>query len=89
MGRLSTIAVLVTLGLTVSTAVSAEQVAFSALKCAPLPPSTSGAVAAICSAPIAGLVEQDHCSCPKGFLLVQLSAPASIGLAPAESTTHT
>jgi hypothetical protein len=68
------------LGIFVSTAVSAAQVDFDKLQCAPLQKNTQASEPK-CQEQ-SGKVILEQCRCPVGFVLVQLSTPGSIGIVP-------
>ena len=78
MRTLSARIILVAFGLTVSTAVSAEQVLLARLQCAPGPKATGASVVPTCPSAVNGSVSLEACTCPPDYLLVNLSAPASI-----------
>ena len=71
------------LGFLASTAVSAEEIALANLQCAPLPGGGStGKADVTCPPETSGKVTLEQCSCPAGFLLVNINPTAAIPLAP-------
>jgi hypothetical protein len=68
--------------LLVSSVASAQEVALSDLRCAPISEGTGGSAEVSCPATSNGQVNVEQCSCAAGFVLVQISAPAAIGVKP-------
>jgi hypothetical protein len=73
---------LVTVVLLVSSVASAQEVALSDLKCAPIAEGAGGSAEVSCPANSNGRVDVEQCSCAAGFVLVQISAPAAIAVKP-------
>ena len=73
---------LVTVVLLVSSVASAQEVALSDLKCAPIAEGAGGSAEVSCPATSDGQVNVEQCSCAAGFVLVQISAPAAIAVKP-------
>ena len=74
---------LLSLGFVASTAASAEQISLANLQCAPLPGGSAGQAEVTCPPATSGKVTLEQCSCPAGFLLVNINPTAAILLAPA------
>jgi hypothetical protein len=73
---------LVTVVLLGSSVASAQEVALSDLKCAPISEGTAGTAEVSCPPTSDGQVNVEQCSCAAGFVLVQISAPAAITTKP-------